>query len=266
MPLNRFFAYLDRVLFLDINIWHFTYRSFLREYAGFFLLKVMLIHPIKTIRGLKKYRHFMKTQENIFPKYKRFLSIPNEKIFLDNIEKGEKAPLIGLGFCLKPYNPEDASSSCPSERANHDCLYLEKLQIQAICSTCAIYRIVRKSLKAGSRVYIMTSAKDIARDFLIPQIRSGKFSSAILFLCPYSVQAIIPPLLICGINMFLMAYNDGYCQNYQDWLSADRGVKEETTSLSKASWEKLLDLLSQLESHEHQYRRFKREGNIFYPY
>ena len=230
MPLNRFFAYLDSVLFLDINIWDFTYRSFFKEYARFFLFKAMLSHPIKTSKGLTKYRHFMKTQENICPKYKQFLSFPDERAFLERIKMQKIGPLVGLGFCLKPYNPERSSSSCPSGRANHDCLYLEKGQTEAICYGCAIYRLGGKCLETGCKVYIMTSAKDIAKDFLIPQISSGKFPSSILLLCPYSIQAIIPPLLICNINMFLMAYNSGYCRDYQEWLSADKGIKEEKTA------------------------------------
>ena len=265
MPLNRFFAYLDSVLFLDINIWDFTYRSFFKEYARSFLFKAMLSHPIKTSKGLTKYRHFIKAQENIRPKYRQFLSIPDERAFLENIKMQKIGPLVGLGFCLKPYNPEKSSSSCPSGRANHDCLYLEKGETEAICHGCAIYRLSGKCLETGCKVYIMTSAEEIARDFLIPQISSGKFPSSILLLCPYSIQAIIPPLLICNINMFLMAYNSGYCRDYQEWLSADKGIKEEMTALNKTSWEMLLGLLRKLDGSGPQYRRFRKERNIFFP-
>lgn len=265
MRLNQFLVYLDRILFLNLNIWNFTYHSLPKEYARFFFLKVMLTHPIRSVRAIKKYQHLLKTEKNILSKYKQSLSIPDEGIFFERIKRQKIRPLVGLGFCLKPYNPEDASSSCPSGRANHDCLYLEKGQTRAICLGCTIYRIARKCLEKSCKVYTMTSAIDIARDFLIPQVNSRRFPSAFLLLCPYSVQAIIPPLLICNVNVFLMAYNSGYCRDYQEWLGADRGKKEKMTALNKASWEKLMHLLSKLESSRPQPRRFIREGNIFNP-
>lgn len=265
MMLKRFFAYLDRILFLNINIWDFSYHSFFRECARVFFFKVILKHPVKTIRGLKKYRDFIKTQENIFPKYKEFLSVPDEMAFLERIKRQKIRPLVGLGFCLKPINPEEPLFSCPSGRANHNCLYIERGQTWSICASCAIFRIARKCLETGCKVYIMTSAKDIARDFLIPHIDSGKFPTAILLLCPFSVQAIIPSLFICDIDMFLLAYSRGYCRDYQEWLKADRGNKKERTVLNRASWEKLLGLLSKSGSAEPQPRSFRREGNIFYP-
>ena len=242
MLLNRLFIYLDRILFLNTNIWDFTYHSFFRGYARLFLFKAMLSHPIKTLQGLNQYRHFMKAHENICPKYKQFLSIPDERAFLECIKKQKIRPLVGLGFCLKPYNPEKPSSSCPSGRANHDCLYLENGKTEAICYGCAIFRLGRKCLETGCKVYIMTSARDIAMDFLIPQISSGKFPSSILLLCPYSIQAIIPPLLICNINMFLMAYNSGYCRDYQEWLRADKLdlMKPINKTLNAKYWTQML--------------------------
>lgn len=263
MLLNRFFDYLDRILFLNINLWDFSYHSFFKEYARLFFFRVILKHPIKTARGLKKYRHFIRKQETIFTKYKQYLSIPDEGIFLERIKRQKIKPLVGLGFCLKPKTEE--ASSCPSGRANHHCFYLEKGKAQAICFQCSIYQISKKCLERGCSIYIMTSAKDIARDFFIPQIRSGKFPSAILLLCPYSIQAIIPPLFICDTSGFLLAYNSGYCRDYQQWLSADRGKKEEMTAINKPSWEKLLDLLSKSACAEPRAQHFRREGNIFYP-
>lgn len=111
----------------------------------------------------------------------------------------------------------------------------------------------------------MTSAKDIARDLLIPQIKSEKFPSSFLLLCPYSMQAILPALFICGVNSFLLAYESGYCQDYRQWLKADGGIKQEMTVLSPSSWKKLLDLIDEVRSPETPYHQFRREGNIFYP-
>jgi len=264
MRLNRFFHHLDRISFFSINIWNFSYHSFFKEYARLFFFKVMVGYPLRTIRGLKKYRHFIKQKENLFFKYGQFLFITDEKAFLEKIKKQKIKPLVGLGFCLKPNNPENASF-CPSGRANHDCLYLEKGQALQVCFYCSIYKISRKCLETGCDVYIMTSAKDIARDFLIPQVKDEKFPSAILLLCPYSIQAIIFPLLICGVDVFLMAYERGFCRDYREWRSADKGNKNEMTELSKESWKKIFDLLSESRDVNSQFQRFRREGNIFYP-
>lgn len=260
---NRFSAYLDRIFFLKINIWNFSFHSFFKEYAQIFLSKVVLNHPLKTIRGLRKYRRFIRAQEAIAPKYEKYVSIPDGDSFLSRIKKQRVRPLVGLGFCLKPKN--SLKDSCPSGRANHDCLYLEKAKTSQVCSDCAIYKISRKCLESGFKVYIMTSAQDIARDFLLPQVKSKKFPSAILVLCPYSIQAIILPLLICDVDMFLLAYESGYCRDYQQWRAADKGKKEERTEISKEFLGRLLDLLDKSKSVETEFRSFRREGNIFYP-
>lgn len=263
MLLNRFFAHLDRIFFLKINIWNFSYRSFFKEYAGLFFFKVLLAHPKRTILGLRRYRHFIRQQEAIPALYEQYVSIPDENSFLSRIKKQRVRPLLGLGFCLKPKNSFEAS--CPSGRANHDCLYLERRKTEQVCSSCAIHTIAKKCLETGCRVYIMTSAQDIARDFLLPQVKSGKFPSAILLLCPYSIQAIILPLLISEVDMFLMAYKSGSCRDYQQWRDADKGKKEEMTEISKESWERLLDLLRKSADVGPRFQYFRREGNIFFP-
>jgi hypothetical protein len=117
----------------------------------------------------------------------------------------------------------------------------------------------------------MTSAKDIARDFMLPQISRGMFPAAVLILCPYSVQAIVLPLLMCGVEMLLLSYAGGACADYEQWLKADRGIKDERTTIDGESKRRLLDLLGQIEPEEgngiqsRRYRRFRRAGNIFYP-
>ena len=66
------------------------------------------------------------------------------------------------------------------------------------------------------------------------------FPAAILLLCPYSVQAILPSLFICGIDAYLLAYECGYCKDYKEWRLADLGSIEDMTKLSEESSEKLL--------------------------
>jgi hypothetical protein len=263
--LDRLFDRLDKKSFLHFHIWEFAYRSFFKEYARLFFLKAMLKHPIKTAKGLKDYRHFIMSQKNLFPQYQKYLAIPDEKSFQNKIAQQKNGPLFGLGFCLKPHDPEDSTQSCPSGRANHECLYLEKRKTISICQECTIYRIAKKGLELGCHVYIMTSAQDIAIDFLLPQIDKGTFPAAILLLCPYSVQAILPSLFICGTYAYLLAYDSGYCKDYKEWRLADLGTKENMTKLSKESMEKLFAWLGQIDIPEITPLSFRREGNIFYP-
>jgi len=236
-----------------------------------FFLKAVLAHPVKAARGLRRYRRFICSRADIIADSPSFLAVPDEEIFWRGVQAQESRPLIGFGFCLKPYDPKDPSSSCPSGRANHDCFYLERGEARPVCAGCAICNIGRLCLAGGCPVYIMTSAKDIARDFLFPQIRRGAFPSAILLLCPYSVRAIILPLFICGVDSLLLEYATGSCADYGQWLRADRGIKEERTILSRESEEKLLSLLEEFEAREwkeggkRKDRRFVRGGNIFYP-
>ncbi|OGD31866.1 MAG: hypothetical protein A2V45_00445 [Candidatus Aminicenantes bacterium RBG_19FT_COMBO_58_17] len=268
---NRFFDRLDEASFGDIQVWDFSFRSLLREYAWVFFLKAVLAHPVKTVRGLRRYRHFIREKKHPGPEYVRLLSIPDDAIFLQNVRARKSGPLIGLGFCLKPHEPNDSSASCSSGRANHDCLYLERGDTRPVCAGCVIHEIGRLALEKGCPVYIMTSAKDIARDFMLPRISRGLFPAAVLILCPFSVQAIILPLLICGVEMLLLSYASGSCADYGQWLKADRGIKDERTTIDAESRERLLDLLGKLEYEDvsdiriKRYRRFHRSGNVFYP-
>lgn len=263
--LYRLFERLDRKSFLHFHVWEFGYRSFFKEYARLFFLKAMLAHPRKTYKGLKEYRRFIKNRSNLFPDYKKSLAVPDEETFEDRIRQQKTRPLLGLGFCLKPHDTENSARSCPSGRANHECLYLESGETKHVCLGCAIYKTAKKGLNSGCSIYIMTSAKDIAIDFLLPQIDKGLFPAAILLLCPYSVQAILPSLFICGIDAFLFAYDSGYCRDYKEWRLADLGTKEDRTTMSRESLEKLLDRISQTGIPEILPQSFIRAGNIFYP-
>lgn len=100
------------------------------------------------------------------------------------------------------------------------------------CRSCEIRRIATRALKGGMEFYIMTSARDIAEDILIPSIRWGKFKKGIFLLCPYSSHAIIAPLLICGIDSVLVKYSSGNCLNYNYFINADKGIKASRTSIS----------------------------------
>ncbi len=263
--LGRLFERLDKRGFLSSHIWEFGYRSFFKEYARLFFLKAMLRHPRKAVKGLEKYRQFIKSHENLFSLYRKSLALPDGETFIARISLQDRSLLLGLGFCLKPYDPESSARSCPSGRANHECQYLESGEVQNICVGCEIFKIAKKSLGKGWGIYIMTSAQDIAIDFLLPQIDRGSFPTAILLLCPYSVQAILPSLFICGIDAYLLAYDSGFCNDYGEWRLADLGTKEDRTTLNKESSEKIFDLIDHSDSPHTPAQSFRRIGNIFFP-
>ncbi|HUU39076.1 MAG TPA: hypothetical protein VMW46_12845 [Candidatus Desulfaltia sp.] len=270
-PITRLLRRLDGAGFWNVQVWEFGFRSLPRGYAWLFFLRAVLAHPVKAARGMRRYRGFIRRRVDISAGLSSPLAIPDEEVFLRGIQTQEPRPLVGLGFCLKPYDPNDPSASCPSGRANHDCLYLERGEVRPVCADCAIHHLGSRCLAGGCPVYIMTSAKDIARDFLFPQVGRSSFPSAILLLCPYSVRAIILPLFICGVDTLLLVYARGSCADYGQWLKADRGIKEERTMLNGESEEKLLGLLEKLgagewkEGGKRKDRRFVRGGNIFYP-
>lgn len=263
MSIGRLTKYLDRVSFLGFGIWDFCFRSLFTEYGCRFLKKAVLAHPLKTGKGLLKYRNSVPgslSSPDLVP-----WSTTQESIFLEKIRKEPSNLLIGLGFCLKPYHPDKPAKSCPSGRANHDCLYLEKGEIRPICLDCAISKISRESLERDFRVYIMTSAVNMAQDYLIPQITEGKFPLSLLLLCPYSIRAILPALYICEAESHLFPYSKGNCLDYRQWRKADLGQKEEVTELDSATWKKMLCLFEKIEPAAQRSRNFIREGNVFSP-
>lgn len=271
--LQRFLGRLDEASFGKLRVWEFSFRSLTREYAWLFLFKAIFGHPLKAARGICRYRRFIKSHENDVAQGTRPVSIPDDAVFFwpDRSCSGKNRPLIGLGFCLKPVDATDLSRTCPSGQANHDCLYLESGETRPVCAGCAIHEIGRSSLEAGCSVYIMTSARDIAGDFMIPQISRGSFPWAVLLLCPYSIRAIILPLLICGVEMLLLPYASGSCADYRQWLKADRGIKDERTTIDDVTRRRIHCLLEKLAGGEapsaggRHYLRFRRAGNIFIP-
>jgi len=263
MSIARLMKHLDSISFLGISIWDFCSRSLFKEYGRRFLKGAILSHPLKTVRGLRGYRKFLMIGHSNRIHHQPFLVIGDA--LPENIGKAASNHLVGLGFCLKPYHPQKHGFSCPSGRANHDCIYLDKGKTQPVCLDCTIFKIAAKSLQRDFRVYIMTSAEDMAQDFLIPQIKSDEFPSSLLFLCPFSIQAILPAIFICGAESILVPYSKGNCSNYEQWRKADLGHKDEMTDLDAATWENVLDFFAASDPIDPSPDRFKRRGNIFYP-
>ncbi len=258
---DKLFKRWDEERFLGLQVWEFALRSLSRRYGRWFLRKVVLRHPWQTLKGIFDYRRFLqegRREEGITHLFWE------EEGFLQEITSGGSV-LVGLGFCQKPFE-------CPSGRPNHSCLYLSMLDLDRgeewphpICRECKVAIMGRKALLAGANMHIMTSALDIAHDLMIPAIEEGRFRKAILCLCPFSVQAITLPLLICGIRGYLIEYSSGNCRDYQEWLLADRGIKEERTTIRSEAYEKILSLLDLWDLSGSPWRRFQREGNIYTP-
>ena len=252
----------DRGRFLGLQIWEFSFHSLAQRYGHLFLREIVLRHPFRTLRGILEYRRFLQAgrREGDIT----YLFWGKEESLLEEMACGE-GPLVAVGFCLKPFD-------CPSGRPNHSCLYLSMLDLDQgehwphpICQECKVAIVGKRALVAGAKMHIMTSALDIAHDLMIPAIEKGKLKKVILCLCPFSIQAITLPLLICGIRGYLIEYSSGNCRDYQEWLLADRGIKEEMTTLQPDAYEKILSLLDLLASRRRGCIRFERQGNIYWP-
>jgi hypothetical protein len=262
-----FLTKLDDSSFLGFRVWEFSFRSLRRRYGLTFLRRVVLRHPLRTLTGVLRYRRLLlerEGQEDVTP-----LFDGREEELVSRIVLGRRNLLVAAGFCQKPLEP-----ACPAGRPNHDCLYLDGLDldhpagtIHPVCRRCDINTIGTQALLAGANMHIMTSALDIAHDVMIPSIEHERFRQAMMCLCPYSVKAITLPLIICGIEGFLISYACGNCLDYQQWLLADVGIKREMTVLNPAARDKISLLLrlaaERREEDGIRYVRFLRQGNIY---
>jgi hypothetical protein len=252
-----FFKFLDKIRFLNIRLWDFSLNSLVRNYGMAFIYRVIVRHPLKTIAGIRKYQKLNKTGESSG----KILVEPNhpEKCIDDN------KSITGVGFCLKPVSPE-----CISGRANHDCrffehnLHLRRNAEPLCCRDCMIKKTGLLSLRTGSSFYIMTSAKDILYDIILPSLETDKYLKGLFCMCKYSFEPFKTALLISGIEACMFSFESGDCRDYKTWLRADKGIKNEQTILSNKftrSLEKNLSLTSATRN-----TKFKKAGNIFYPY
>ena len=260
---------LDDAAFLSFRIWEFSFRSLRRRYALTFLARILLRHPANAIAGVSKYRRLVRA--NLEQSDTTMLFEGSEDDLVSRLATARRDLLVAVGFCQKPMDPP-----CPAGRPNHDCIFLEELDLEEAaesvheaCLQCNVRTIGLQALRAGANMHIMTSALDIARDVMIPSTKHQLFSNAVMCLCPYSVQAIQLPLLICGIEGFLVGYSSGNCSDYEQWLRADRGIKKEITTLSASAYEKVVTLLDRLAAQREiegvHYTRFLRRGNIYVP-
>ncbi len=244
----KFFEWLDQIGFLNLHSWDFLSRSLFCEYGRGFITKIILPHPIKTIKNV---RRFLKQQQN--------------NVVVSNTQPNNSLSIVGAGFCLKPMSP-----ACLSGRANHDCfyfdhkLYLKDKPIPPACETCKIREIGLWSLSSGHCFYIMTSANDILHDMLLPGINEKTFSEGIFVLCRYSFEPFKIALHISGINGVLFPYEKNDCRDYTTWRAADIGFKNEQTVIGEASLQEIENLLKNKEEPNSLQREFIKRKNIYY--
>ncbi len=260
-------AGLDRRRLLGFAAWEFSFRSLGRRYGLTFLTRVVVRHPWRTLGGILRYRRLSR-KGTLGDGIVRLFLEP-EGHFESRLSLAKGGLLVALGFCQKPLEPE-----CPAGRPNHDCVYLDSLDLSSevgvadpACAGCDVRRIGTLALQAGACMHIMTSALDIARDVLVPSIEERRFSSVIMCLCPYSVRAMALPLIICGLHGYLLGYDSGNCANWEQWLRADRGIKDEVTRLGWSAEDKLVSLLERIgevrAGEGEEYARFVRQGNVY---
>ena len=243
--------FLDRIQFLNIKIWDFSVRSLIRVYGREFMTKIILRHPIKTIKGIQHYRNS-----------------PGTHIAVDrscNFKSNADLSITGVGFCLKPLDPP-----CVSGRANHDCLFFERNlhltnQVIPCCEECRIQKIGRLAFAAGHSFYIMTSAWDILHDVFLPALNKRQYSKGIFALCRYSFEPFKLALSIARIEADLIPYERGDCADYHTWLLADDGIKEERTELSVDNLNTIEQLIQQSATADTIPNQFNKIGNLFYP-
>lgn len=258
----KLLEWFDANRFFHIRIWDFSFRSVMREYGRDFMKYVILRHPVRTFRGIRRYR--------------RSVNPESSTVFLSGSGfqggDGEGRPVIGVGFCLKPLHP-----ACVSGRGNHDCFYLERnlhrkpepgtapRPLPASCQDCVIKDIGLLSLSAGGVFYIMTSARDILYDLILPSLETRRFSRGLFVICRYSFEPFRLALAIASIRGCLFPYEKNDCGDYATWLRADNGFKDEQTSIPAADWLSIHTLLAGSEDTGESSILIQKRGNLFYP-
>jgi hypothetical protein len=262
-------ARLDARSFLGLQVWEFSLRSLVRSYGSTFLRRVVLRHPLRTLAGLLRYRRLPIGGSQGYGK--RLLFDGPEEELVSRLMAAKGGLLVAVGYCQKPVAPE-----CPAGRPNHDCVYLDRLDLDTghqaahpACEKCDVRSIGTLALEAGACMHVMTSALDIARDVMIPAMETRRFPTTLMCLCPFSVQVIGLPLTVCGVEGCLVGYESGNCSNYEQWLLADEGIKPARTFLDASSRAWILSSLQEIAAQRARegvsYARFRREGNIYVP-
>lgn len=199
----------------------FSFHSLFRAYGWRFLWTVALPHPRRLLKALVVMRKLVVAADCV--------DVPGKEETPADLHGAQS--LIGVGFCLKPIE-------CPSGRFNHDCICLESAEatvIQAPCTGCDVRQYGERAMQAGSTFYIMTSARDILEDVILPALRERRFVAGRFLICRYSFKPFALGMLVSGIRGRLVAFESGDCRDYRTWVRADVGIKNERTSLSQSA-------------------------------
>ncbi len=244
--------WLDRKEFLNYRLWEFSLRNLFRFFPYHFLFRIVLMHPLKALRGIFKYQKLVREAkggdltgtgklDEIFDQLKTGLIDPSDFV-------------LAPGFCMKPYDEDKTVSPCPAEHFNHRCLVLEKpsmllndqQQWQQPCNVCSLGTLAQLSAKLKANFHIMTSAHDITNDLFLPTIKNRGSRLGIFLLCPYSTDAFTWGLAICGIDGFLISFCKGDCLNHEDFTRADIGIKQKQTFIEETIFDHLKTELTNL--------------------
>ena len=231
-----------------LSLFGFSARSLAQAYGRTFIRRILLRHPLAAMRGMRYYLAGRASRSE-----DRSLLRHGAGEFLHQAATDGERLLVATGFCEKPLRTAVGGRDCPAGRFNHRCVYLSSFSQGArqvrpapTCGTCFIRVLGRAALQAGASFAVLTSARDIAHDILIPSLEEGRFARFFFAICPYSVEPMSLALLICGLEGYLTTYEHGACADYGQWLRADNGDKPERTALSSGSSVRMLQLLEQV--------------------
>jgi hypothetical protein len=235
-----------------MNLLSFCLHSLVRQYGWRFFRRVAVRHPIRTARALVDCASRDVGAEP-------FCTPGREH------DAGPRVSIVAAGFCLKPLDPP-----CPSGRPNHDCHFLDRLPDLTTappvsCKTCAIRKIGMTALRSDAAFYIMTSATDILRDVFEPSAGNRRFTCGLFVLCRYSFRPFLLGLLASGLEGRLLPLEQGDCRDYRTWLRADRGLKDERTTVAETSVDILGKILEAQAPAADAIARCSRQGNIYLP-
>jgi len=235
------------------SLYGFCLRSLFRPYGWRFAARVAARHPWRTLRAFRA---------------AATIDVNDGAVEVNSGAPAVRAAgppsVVGAGFCLKPVNPP-----CPSGRANHDCGFLEHqagrtgVSVPSACRACAIREIGTSALRAGSAFYVMTSARDILEDLYRPAIEDRRFPTGLFLLCRYSFRPFAAGALASGMRVRMLPLASGACSDYRTWLRADRGMKDEQTTVDEAGMAGVAGSLgARTPSHT---IRCERRGNVLCP-
>ena len=251
MTVLRHFAYkLDKSSFLNIRLWEFGINNLRRFFPWYFLFRLMVLHPVTTLRGWVTYARLVSRSKGA-----SLCGTASDQTVLNAIAEGRRF-LVAPGFCLKPYNESLDRSTCPAGHFSHKCVLLdsggkllfEKKKWPQPCFSCGIPQWAQTAARLGGDFYLMTSAIDIARDVYLPALQRHGARYGFFLLCPYSTEPFTFGLAMSGMSGCLYTFCSGGCATHEEWTKADRGEKRAQTRLADDHIAPLLDALKTLPS------------------